>query len=185
MDLLTILLTAVGLSMDCMAVAVAIGVQLKRVRAGDATKIAVSFGGFQTMMPIIGWAVGTGLSDIISGIDHWIAFILLGFIGGRMIYEAYSEGDEGPEGDPLILRKLLILSIATSIDALAVGISLALLNTSIVVAATVIGLVAFSLSFLGAYASSSLRKLLGSKAKVIGGVILIGIAFRILLEHIA
>ncbi len=185
MDLPTILLTAVGLSMDCLAVAVASGVQLRKVGAGDAAKIAASFGAFQAVMPVIGWAAGSSLSGSIAGIDHWIAFLLLGFIGSRMIYEAYREGSEDPNGDPLMPRRLLILSVATSIDALAVGISLALLNTSIAVAAAVIGSVAFALSFLGAYASSSLRKVLGSRAKVIGGLILIGIAFKILLEHMA
>jgi len=185
MDLPTILLTAVGLSMDCLAVAVASGVQLREVRAGDAARIAASFGAFQAVMPVIGWAAGTGLSSAIAGIDHWVAFLLLGFIGGRMIYEAYRGDPEDPRGDPLMPRRLLILSVATSIDALAVGISLALLNTSIVAAAVVIGSVAFALSFLGAYASSSLRRVLGSRAKVIGGIILIGIAFRILLEHMA
>jgi putative Mn2+ efflux pump MntP len=184
MDLLSILLIAIGLSMDCVAVAIASGLAIGKVRAREAVKMGALFGGLQGMMPLIGWLLGSTLIALISGFDHWVAFGLLAFIGGKMIYEAVKgEGKKG-EGDPFTLRVLLALAVATSIDALAVGLSFSILEVQILIPAAIIGVVCFCLSSMAALASSRLGALFGSRVKLLGGSILILIGLRILLEHL-
>jgi putative Mn2+ efflux pump MntP len=184
MDLFSILIIAIGLSMDCVAVAVASGLTLGKVRRSDAVKIGVFFGGFQGIMPIIGWLLGLTFITLISGFDHWVAFGLLAFIGGKMIYEAVRGEGEGGGGNPLRLHALLALAIATSIDALAVGLSLSLLEVQILIPAAVTGVVCFCLSSMGALASGRLGALFGSRVKLLGGSILILMGLRILIEHL-
>jgi putative Mn2+ efflux pump MntP len=170
--------------MDAFAVAVASGMTMKAERVRAALRMAVSFGSFQAVMPLIGWLAGLGLRDLISNVDHWIAFALLSLIGCRMIYQALrGKGREEPP-TPMSLQALLLLSIATSIDALAVGISFAFLEILIVKPIIVIGLVTFSLSFLGVMLGSKLGQLLGRRVEILGGLILIGIGVKILLEHL-
>lgn len=185
MDLLTVIFIAVGLSMDAFAVSVTSGFVVKRSRVKHAIRIAIFFGGFQGIMPVIGWLAGSGLRSYISGIDHWVAFVLLSLIGGRMIHEGLMGDEEeitGPRS--YSLRLLLGLAIATSIDALAVGISLSLLDISIVNPAIIIGLVTFCFSLFGVYIGGRLGQFFGKKIEALGGLILIVIGIRILFQHL-
>jgi putative Mn2+ efflux pump MntP len=181
LDLLEILLIALGLAMDAFSVSVVQGMESRENRISNGLKMAGSFGIFQSLMPIIGWVAGLQLIDLISGFDHWIAFILLAFVGGKMIYEAIFVREKGSSG--ISASVLLVLSIATSIDALAVGLSFSLLSLSIATPVIVIGVVAFILSFLGFYFGSNIGQVFDNKIQVLGGLILIGIGIKILLEH--
>lgn len=176
-------LIAVSLAMDCFAVSVCKGMAVKKDRAKTAFLMAFLFGAFQAAMPLIGWAAGTTLLDAISGYDHWIAFGLLGAVGGKMVHESL-KGGERDECRLPGLRELLILSVATSIDALAVGLSFAFLRMSIISAAAIIGAASFILSLAGFYAGKRAGKRMGGYAEVLGGVILIGIGIKILSEHL-
>jgi len=184
MDIITIVFIALGLAMDCLAVSIASALTIKSVRITDALKMAVFFGLFQAVMLSIGWLAGLELTVFISGVDHWIAFGLLSLIGFKMIYESVKTESRGKGNDPLKLYALLILSVATSIDSLAAGLSLAFLEASIVTPMIVIGTVTFFLSFLGAFAGRRFGHLLGNKVEIIGGMILIGIGMKILVEHL-
>jgi len=183
MDLLTILLVALGLAMDALAVSIAKGITVSHNRRKAAIMLATFFAGFQMLMPVIGWVAGISLRDVIVGIDHWIAFGLLSFIGVKMFYESTKDADDG-KGDELKIVAVLILAVATSIDALMVGLSFAFLETSIVLPIAVIGAVTFILSSVGFIFGCSLGKVFGKKIEVIGGIILIAIGVRILLEHL-
>ncbi len=182
MDIITILM-ALGLSMDSFSVSITRGfTNTKTKLAIEALKTGFFFGLFQGMMPIIGWLAGLSIMDLISGFDHWIAFGILIFIGIRMIYEAATKKSKQIVNSSGF-KVLIILSIATSIDALAVGLSLSFLGTSIITPAAIIGIITFSLSFLGVY----LGKKFGGyfeKMGVLGGIILIVIGLRILFEHL-
>lgn len=183
MDILTLVLIGIGLAMDCLAVALAAGTTLRAGRLKTACGLALSFGGFQAGMTLAGWVLGDQFIALIAGFDHWIAFILLASIGLKMIWEARRE-DGAERIDVLHPVSLLVLSVATSIDALAVGLSLAFLQVDIVVAAAVIGAVSAAFAFAGVLAGSRLYRIVGRKTEVAGGVILILIGLRILLEHL-
>jgi len=185
MDFATVLLIAVGLAMDAFAVSVARGLSAGRFKTGNALKMAVSFGSFQAFMPVLGWMGGLGLRNVISGVDHWVAFTLLGFIGCKMIYESIrlESGEKKPK--PLSAYVLLVLSVTVSIDALAVGLSFAFLQTSITIPIIMIGTVTFILSFLGASFGSKLGRFFENKIEIAGGLILIGIGIKTLVEHLA
>lgn len=170
--------------MDAFAVSVTSGLAIHRLRMRHALKIAFFFGGFQALMPLIGWLAGIGLREMISAIDHWIAFALLIFVGGKMIYESTFMDEDKELADPLKLYVLLMLSVATSIDALAVGLSLSLLNIEIISPAVVIGSVTFCLSFLGVYIGDQFGHFFERKIEVVGGLILLAIGFNILFEHL-
>ncbi|HEY3419140.1 MAG TPA: manganese efflux pump MntP family protein [Methanomassiliicoccales archaeon] len=182
MDILTMTLIAIGLAMDAFAVSIAKGMTVKKDRRRTALLLASLFGGFQALMPFLGWLAGLGLRDIIMGIDHWIAFALLGFIGAKMIYES-TKAEEG-DGDAVTLTLALTLAVATSIDALMVGLSFALLETSILVPILIIGAVTFVLSLIGFVFGSGLGKLFSKKIEIVGGLILILIGIQILVEHL-
>ncbi len=183
MDAISIISVALGLAMDCFAVSIATGAVAKRAHMKTALKIAVAFGGFQAIMPVIGWVAGVGLAGLIEGIDHWLAFGILAAIGCKMIYEAFRlESEE--KGEPAF-RVLILLAVATSIDALAVGLSFAFLGAPVLEPAAVIGVVAFCVSFLGIYAGKRFGHIFEGKVEVAGGVVLIAIGVKILLEHIA
>jgi len=184
MDIPTVLLIAAGLAMDSFSVSVTSGIYMKSRRVEDALKIGGFFGFFQAFMPIIGWLGAMTLTDFISGFDHWIAFSLLLFIGCRMIYDAASGKNGDLRSNALDGILLLTLSVATSIDALAVGISFAFLRASIFLPAIVIGTVTFLLSFFGLYLGSQASKNFGGKIEMVGGGILIIIGVKILLEHL-
>ena len=184
MDLLTIIAIAVGLSMDAFAVSVASGIAIKNLRIRHAVRIALFFGGFQAVMPVIGWLAGRSVAELISPWDHWVAFALLVFIGGRMIYGSFRMDAAGKPTDPLNLYVLLLLSLATSIDALAVGFSFAFLKIAIVGPVIIIGAVTFVLSLAGVAVGDRLGHFFERKIEAVGGLVLIAIGVRILLEHL-
>ena len=183
MDIVTVLLIAGGLAMDAFAVSIAHGMTLQNRRVSSGLIIAGSFGAFQAFMPVLGWLAGLSFIELISGFDHWLAFGLLALIGGKMVYSAIGNPKEEKE-TKLTAPALLILSLATSIDALAVGLSFSLLRISITTPAIVIGVVTFLLSFTGFSFGNKLGKLLERKVQAIGGIVLIAIGIKILLEHL-
>lgn len=182
---LTLMLIAIGVSADALAVALAKGLQLRHLRHRDALALAVTFGLFQGLMPLLGWLAGSGFRDAITGIDHWVAFGLLGLIGGRMIWEALHPGDdEEARENGIPLLELFVLGTATSIDALAVGISFAFLDVDITEAVIAIGATTFVLTLAGVYAGHRAGTRWRTVAEVVGGVILILIGTNILLDHL-
>jgi manganese efflux pump family protein len=184
MDFLTVLSIAVGLSMDAFAVAITSGITIKDLRPAHAFKIALFFGGFQALMPVIGWLAGLGMKDFVSGFDHWVAFGLLLFVGGKMLWESYRMKEDEAKDDPLDNAVLLLLALATSIDALAVGLSFSFLKVSIAMPVLVIGTVTFALSFAGVLLGKRVGHLFESRIEAAGGLILIGIGGKILFEHL-
>lgn len=187
MGIVELALIAVGLSMDAFAVSVCKGLGMKRLDMGQALVIALFFGGFQALMPLAGWALGSGFQSYIEPVDHWIAFALLAFIGGKMLYDAFHEedGDEPIAGEAarLDLKEILMLAIATSIDALAVGVSFAFLQVDIVPAISLIGVITFALSLVGVAAGHQFGARFEKPATIVGGLVLILIGLKILLEH--
>jgi manganese efflux pump family protein len=179
---LQIFLIAFGLAMDAFSVSIAGGMKAQRAKTSDALKVALFFGVFQAVMPVFGWLVGQAAKGFIAGIDHWIAFILLGIIGIKMIREAFDDVNE--EKNILDTRTLLLLSVATSIDALIVGITLNLLDVPFFISIIVIGAVTFVLCFLGYLFGKRLGMLFEKKVEIIGGVVLIFIGLKILIEHL-
>lgn len=182
-----LVLIAVGLSMDAFAVSLCKGLSMKKLNYTHALIIALFFGVFQGVMPLVGWLLGTQFEQYITPVDHWIAFALLAYIGGKMIWDACHEKEEaeGCEVDAkLDIRELLTLSVATSIDALAVGISFAFLKMDIVPAVCLIGAITFGLSFAGVLIGNRFGVRFQKKAEIAGGVVLIAIGLKILLEHL-
>ncbi|MCL5735740.1 MAG: manganese efflux pump MntP family protein [Actinobacteria bacterium] len=175
---------ALGLAMDAFAVSLASCCRLRRVNVGHISRLALSFGFFQFMMPVVGWLAGRGLSRWLGAIDHWVAFGLLALIGGKMLWDSLRPPG-GAAPDPTRGWVLLTLGIATSIDALAVGLSLAFLNVSIWVPSIVIGIVAAVLTAIGAVFGSRMGQRFGVWAERFGGLVLIGIGVRILLSHVS
>jgi len=182
---LEIILIAVGLSMDAFAIALCKGLGIKRLRLKNALIIALFFGGFQAVMPLIGWFLGKQFETYITAFSHWIAFALLSMIGGRMLYEVFRK-DACPRdrADNLNLRELLLLAVATSIDALAVGITFAFLKAAIIPAVSLIGIITFVLSLVGVYIGHKFGARLKTKAEIAGGLALILIGLKILIEHL-
>ncbi|MEM2092844.1 MAG: manganese efflux pump MntP family protein [Candidatus Bathyarchaeia archaeon] len=187
MDTFAILAVALGLAMDAFSVSVASGIAGRCARKSAALKMAFLFGAFQAIMPTIGWLAGVTMLHLISDLDHWIAFALLLLVGLRMIYEAVRPDIRERLGNlNLGLFTLLMLAIATSIDALAVGISFAILAVSIVSSALLIGTVTFLLSLFGALTGEKVKHLLSPRRiEALGGLVLIIIGVKILLEHLA
>ena len=183
MNLLSILLIAVGLAMDAFAVSITCGLTLKNLKVKHAFTIALSFGFFQGVMPIIGWLAGVGFRDFISTIDHWIAFGLLVVIGGKMVYES-SKLEFSEKNRELSWAFLLLLSIATSIDAFAVGLSFSFLKVEIITPSCIIGVVTFILSMVGVVIGKKVGPFFEKKIEAFGGIILIFIGFKILLTHL-
>lgn len=186
MGLLELFLIAVGLSMDAFAVSVCKGLGMRKMRYGQAAVIALFFGGFQALMPLIGWFLGKQFEKYITNIDHWVAFVLLGIIGANMIREAFGkeEDNECAVDERLNLKELLLMAVATSIDALAVGITFAFLQVSIAPAVSFIGCITFILAFVGVCIGKFFGAKYKSKAELAGGVILVLIGLKILLEHL-
>jgi putative Mn2+ efflux pump MntP len=178
-----IYLVALGLAMDSFSVSIANGLATRTFQISKALTIALFFGFFQGVMPIFGWLAGESIADLICAFDHWLAFGLLTAIGVKMIYESINNKPNNFLKS-YNLKILLVLSVATSIDALAVGLSFSFLNVSILFPAIVIGLIAFSLSFLGVYLGKSFGEILSNRIEILGGLILIAIGLKILLEHI-
>jgi len=185
MSLLTIIGLAIALAMDAFAVSISGGVVLKKVTRRHYFRFSFHFGLFQFLMPIIGWYLGRTVYESIAAYDHWIVFALLVFIGGKMIHEALAALPDELRADPTRGMSLVSLSIATSIDALAVGLSLAFLNTGIWYPSFVIGLVAAAASLLGLRLGRSPGVLFGKRAEILGGTILIAIGLKVVIEHLS
>jgi putative Mn2+ efflux pump MntP len=185
MELITIVFIAVGLAMDAFAVSIVTGSVYRELQVRHALRMALFFGGFQAAMPIVGWLAGLGLRAYISAYDHWVAFGLLAFVGGKMIYESFAIESAEKNLNPSDLMILLTLSVATSIDALAVGFTLSLLATSIAVAVTVSGVITFGLSYVGITIGKRFGHFCESKIEILGGLILIAIGLKIVIEHLA
>lgn len=183
MTFLELFLIAVGLSMDAFAVSVCKGLAMPRIKAKSAVIIGVWFGGFQALMPLIGFLLGVQFQDKITAIDHWIAFVLLALIGVNMIREALSKDEEEADAD-LGLRTMFVLAVATSIDALAVGVTFAFLQVKIIPAVSIIGVTTFILSILGVKVGNVFGVRYKAKAEFAGGVILILLGLKILAEHL-
>ena len=181
-------LLGVGLSMDAFAVSVCKGLGMKKLNKKQALIIGLYFGGFQALMPFVGWLLGSQFQKYITSIDHWIAFILLGFIGGKMMIEAVREWNEDEVVDvmdaPIDHKNMLVLAVATSIDALTVGITFAFLGTPIVEAITIIGITTMVISIAGVVVGNFFGSRYKSKAEFIGGLILVLLGLKILLEHL-
>lgn len=188
MGIIELLLLAVSLSMDAFAVSVCQGLSMKKINQRKVMVIGIYFGSFQALMPLIGWTLGTQFEKYITNIDHWIAFILLGIIGTNMIIEAFKKDDNNEvktsEGEIIEHKELLLLAIATSIDALTVGIMFAFLKVSIIPSVITIGVCTLLLSMLGVCIGNKFGSKYKSKAEFVGGVILILIGLKVLLEHL-
>ena len=185
MSWLNLLGISIGLAMDAFAVSIAAGLVLAPATRRQTFRLAFHFGLFQFMMPILGWAAGRGLVEYIAPLDHWLAFGLLMFVGGKMLWEARGEKETRDSVDPTRGLMLVTLSVATSIDALAVGLSMAFMRVSIWVPSVVIGLVAAALSAVGISFGSRFGPRLGSWAEIVGGCVLLLIGVRILFSHLA
>ncbi len=181
MNALDILLISIGMAMDSFAVSVCKGLSIRKAGIPEGVKCGIYFGGFQALMPVIGYYLGRLFADLIVKIDHWIAFILLLFIGLQMIRE--SRETENVD-DRMDVKTMLILAVATSIDALTIGITLAFINVNIWIVVTSIGVVTFMFSLVGVLIGRRVGSMLGNKAKIIGGLILIYLGIKILLEHL-
>ncbi|MCD7931473.1 MAG: manganese efflux pump MntP family protein [Tannerellaceae bacterium] len=183
MSFIEIILLAIGLSMDSLAVSVTGGAVIRDCTKRNIMKIALVMGLFQAGMTVIGYGVGLTFASYIVAFDHWIAFLLLLYLGGTMIYNSIFEKDEDKKMNPLDMKTLLALGVATSIDALAIGLSLALLNDTITLQACMIGIVTFAFSGFGVFFGNRFGKKINLKLDLIGGIILIAIGTKILLEH--
>lgn len=187
MSLWELVLVGIGLSMDAFAVSMCKGLGMKRINYAHGAIIALFFGVFQGIMPLVGWLLGTQFERYITSIDHWIAFVLLAYIGGKMIWDAFHEKEE-PEEDELTqkldLKELFILAVATSIDALAVGITFAFLQVNIVPAVSLIAVITFTISFVGVLIGNKFGTRYQTKAEIAGGAVLVLIGVKILLEHL-
>ena len=179
---------SVGLAMDAFAVAICKGLAMSRVNVKQCLVIALFFGGFQAGMPVLGWLLGSTFANKIKMVDHWIAFLLLGYIGVKMISDGIKEWKEETKVEemdpPLDLKELLILAVATSIDALAVGITFSFLEVAIATAAAVIGIITFVISAGGVYVGNIFGERYKTKAQITGGVILVILGLRILITHL-
>ena len=183
MGIIESLLLSVGLAMDAFAVSICKGISMKRMNWRKALTIGMYFGGFQALMPVIGYFLGTAFESIITNIDHWVAFILLGIIGGNMIKEAFEDESENCNDD-VGFKTMIMLAIATSIDALAVGITFAFLKVNLIAAISMIGVITFVLSVIGTKIGNRFGDKYESKAELVGGVILVLLGIKILLEHL-
>ncbi len=185
MGLIELLLIAVSLSMDAFAVALCKGLSMKKLNMRNAFIIALFFGFFQAVMPLIGWILGKQFAEFITNFDHWIIFGLLTLIGGKMIHEAFTAEDcPAGSGDIIKVKELMLLSLATSIDALAVGVSFAFLQVQIIPAIILIGIITLILSLIGVIVGNRFGVHFQKKAELSGGIILILIGIKVLLEHL-
>ena len=193
MNFIALIFTAFALSMDAFAVSITKGMTIKNLKKSTALKMALTFGVFQGAMPLLGWALGISFESYIKSIDHWIAFILLGFIGFNMIKGFFDDRKEGKESElefsatadehDLSNKEIIMLAVATSIDALAVGISFAFLNVSIIPAASIICIITFLVCVVGVFVGNKVGDIFNGYAELVCGIILILIGFNIFNEH--
>lgn len=184
MTILEILLLSIGLSMDAFAVAICKGTAINGKAFKKALIIGIWFGFFQAMMPFLGYMFGKSFSSLVVKIDHWIAFLLLIFLGINMAYQSYFSSEEHNEDDSVDFWEMFMLAVATSIDALAVGVTFSFFNVNIFLAVSIIGIISFIFSSLGVYIGKIFENKFRRKSELAGGIILICIAFRILIEHL-
>lgn len=184
MNLITIFILAIGLGIDAFSVAIGIGAANTKRSWAPVLRLAAAFGIFQLVMPIAGWLAGQSVVDIISDYDHWIAFALLAYVGGKMIREGFEKERDEEKADQTRGLPLLLLSIATSIDALAVGFSFSVLKMPILFPATIIGIVCFMMTAIGMLFGKALAKIFGKKVEIFGGLVLIAIGVKILIDHL-
>lgn len=184
MGIIEIILIAISLAMDAFAVSVGKGLSLRTIEPRHALKVGVWFGGFQALMPLIGYYLGRSFAGVVVSVDHWIAFGLLLLIGLNMIRETIWGDEEDDSASDFGIRTMFVMAVATSIDALAVGVSFAFLDVNIWVSVLVIGLVTLLLSSSGIYLGRIFGSRLGDKAGIVGGVVLIAIGVKILVEHL-
>ena len=185
MDMLLIVLIALGLAMDSFAVSITSGLAIKEMKISKALRVGILFGTFHALMPVFGWLAGLSVANLIAAIDHWVAFALLAIIGSKMIVESVGHKSREKPRDPMNVYLLLTLAVATSIDVFAVGITFALLDVSILTPIIIIGVVTFSMSFLGVYLGNRIGHLFERRIEIVGGLILVLIGLRILIEHLA
>ena len=183
-DLASLLLLSVGLSMDVLSVSAVTGFGMGKMSRGQMLRLAGAFGVFHVFMPILGWLAGGSIVSLISGYDHWVAFILLAFVGGRMLLEGLHEGENVDPSNILELRSLLLFSVAVSVDSIAVGLSFGLSDVPIVFPALLIGSTAFFFTLIGVTVGYRTGKWLGRWSQIVGGVILILIGLRVLVSHL-
>ena len=181
----SILVIAISLGMDAFSVAIGVGAVSRTFSFGPAMRLSSSFGIFQLLMPVAGWFAGMTVAHMIAGYDHWVAFGLLAFVGGKMILESFNEEAKVHTTDPTKGFTLIILSVATSIDALAVGLSFAFLKIPVFYPSLIIGIVAFFMTMAGMFFGEKLGKVVGRRVEMLGGLILIGIGVKIVIEHMS
>jgi len=184
MELVTIVVIAVGLAMDAFAVSIVSGTAYRQLKIKHAFRLAFFFGGFQAFMPLIGSLAGLSVKEYIADYDHWMAFGLLSAVGGKMIYESFKIKSAEKNFNPSNIFVLLVLSVATSIDALAIGVTLSIITSSIVAAVIIIGLVTFVLSYIGVFIGKKFGHFFENKIEAVGGLVLIGLGAKILIEHL-
>ena len=184
MSLWELFAIAVGLSMDAFAVSICKGLSVKQVKPKHALTCGIYFGGFQALMPFLGWLLGSQFSDLIAFIDHWITFVLLGFLGINMIREAFSKEEEKCPDASFSFKAMLTMAVATSIDALAVGVTFAFLDVNIIPAITFIGITTFFFSAIGVKIGNVFGARFKSKAELFGGLVLVAMGCKILIEHL-
>lgn len=186
-----VLVLALGLAMDATAVSAARGLVVPELRARHVLLVSVYFGGFQALMPLLGWIVGASVGPLVQAWDHWVAFVLLGAIGGKMLWDAWGAegetepGDDTPRADPFGAKVMLALALATSIDAFAVGVTLPMLRAPLALSIATIGITTALLSALGLLAGRRFGALLGKRLEVVGGIVLVGLGTKILVEHLS
>ena len=184
MNLINVVVIAIGLAMDAFAVSIVSGATCRQLKVKHAFRMAFFFGGFQAFMPLVGFLAGLSVREYIAGFDHWVAFGLLAAVWGKMIYESFKIKQVEKNYDPSNTLILLVLSVATSIDALVMGITLSVLHVSIIGAAIIIGLVTFLLSYLGIFIGKRFGHFFENKIEAVGGLVLLGLGVKILLEHL-
>jgi putative Mn2+ efflux pump MntP len=184
MEILTLILIGFGLTGDTLAVSITSGLSMSHIRFTQALRIAIVLSVFQALMPLLGWFLGLQIRDYIIEFDHWIAFVLLSIIGGRMIFESLKSEEEKKEFNPMKFNVLIGMAIATSIDALIVGISFAFISVDIVLTTSIIWFLTFMVAMTGVLIGKKTGNLLGKKAEILGGVILIAIGVKILIQHL-
>ena len=185
MELLAVIAIAVGLAMDTFAVSIVTGAAYKQLHIRHALRMAGFFGGFQAFMPLVGYLAGLNLRQYVSNYDHWIAFGILAAVGLKMIYESFKIKEERKTPNPANLVVVLVLAIATSIDALAVGVTLSLITHAIVLAVIIIGVITFGLSFAGVYIGKKFGHFFEGGIEIVGGLVLIALGIKIVIQHVA
>ena len=184
-DFTSVLIIAFALSVDCFAVALGCSVSARGLSPLQVLRVSLSFGLFQAIMPTLGWLMGQTVVDLISAYDHWVAFGLLALVGGRMIWESFRSEGGSHRNDITRWFVLLTLSVATSIDALAVGLTFAFLKVDLALTVSTIGIVAFMVTAIGFILGKRVGRLIGKRAEAFGGIILLGIGLRILIDHLS